>query len=157
MSRPLVVALAVLAGSALAGCGGSSSTVPVSSTPVVVAGEYAGPVTDSALGQETGDIVLAQHGTNLGGSMTLTAGTTSSVESVALSLSGSSVTGSGVLDVNGSACTFAITGSIANNTLAATYTAVSGCTRTGSWMLTQTCTGTAQADNRRTEGFVPRC
>jgi len=161
MSRYRVVSLAmlaarVLAAGALAACSNNSSSMPAAPT-VTVAGEYAGPVTDSVAGQQSGDIGLAQHGSNVGGAMTLTAGASSSVESVTLSLSGTSFTGSGVMDVNGSACTFAITGTYANNALTATYTGVSGCTRTGSWALSQTCTGVAAGWKRRPEGVVPAC
>jgi len=156
MSRWSAVSLAMLAAGALAACS-SNTTAPVSPATVTVAGEYAGPVTDSVAGQQSGDIVLAQHGSNVGGTLTLTAGTTSSVESVALSLSGTSFTGSGVMAVNGSACTFAITGTVANNALNATYTGVSGCARTGSWALAQTCTGTPAAAKRRTEGLIAPC
>jgi hypothetical protein len=148
----------VIASAALAACSsGSTNSVPVTPAVVVVAGEYAGAVQDSVAGAQSGDIVLAQHGTNVGGAMTLTSGATSEVESVALTLSGSSLTGSGVMDVNGAACTFAITGSVTNNTLTATYTGVNGCTRTGTWSLAQTCAGTAESANRRSQGIVPRC
>lgn len=148
---------ALLASASLVACGGGTTSALVTPAPIVVAGEYAGAVTDSVAGAESGDIVLAQHGANVGGAMTLTSGAAAEVESVALTLSGSALSGSGVMDVNGAACTFAITATVTNNTLAATYTGVSGCTRTGSWSLAQTCLGTAESESRRSQGLVPRC
>jgi hypothetical protein len=146
----------VIAAVAVAGCS-SGSTVALPPSPAVVAGEFSGPVTDSVAGSQSGDLVLAQHGSNLGGTVTLKAGTTTTVESVALTLSGSSFTGSGVMDVNGAACTTAITGSYANNAISATYSGASGCTNTGSWTLTQICVGTPESVDRQTAALVPRC
>ena len=87
--------------------------------------------------------------------MTLAAGATTTVESVSLTLSGSSFTGSGVMDVNGAACTLRSAGTYANNAISATYTGVAGCTLTGTWSLTQTCLGTPQSLDRRTQGRHP--
>lgn len=144
------------AGALLAGCGGSSSSVPVTA-PQLVAGEFAGPVIDSVAGRLSGDLVLAQHGAGLGGAMTLTAGSSTDTESVTLALSGAALSGTGVMDVNGAACTFVITGTYANNAISASYLGVSGCTRTGTWSLAQTCAGTTASLGRRVEGFVPAC
>jgi hypothetical protein len=157
MMRLLVVPFSALACAALVACGGSTATTPVASAPIVVAGEYMGTVSDSAGGAAGGDLVLAQHGANAGGTMTITSGSTSTVESVALTLAGSSLNGSGVMDVNGAACTFAIAANVSNNALTATYSGVSGCANTGSWSLTQTCSGTTASDSRNAQGVIPRC
>jgi uncharacterized lipoprotein NlpE involved in copper resistance len=151
-----VVIAAVAAAFALAGCN-NGSTVALPPSPAVVAGEFSGPVTDSVAGTQTGDLVLAQHGSSLGGAMTLTTGTTTTTESVVLTLVGSSFTGTGASTVNGAACMTKITGSYANDAIVATYVGATGCTNTGSWNLTQTCAGTPEAVERQTAGLVPRC
>jgi hypothetical protein len=155
MPRLARMLVAALTSGALVACGGSGNSTP--STFLAIAGEYAGPVVDSVAGTESGDIVLAQHGRNAGGAMTLTQGNTTSVESVTLVLSGSSLTGSAVMDVNGSACTFSVNGTYASGAITATYTGVSGCTHTGTWTLTQTCVGVPDSEQRRTTALVPAC
>jgi hypothetical protein len=147
--------VAALTSGALVACGGSGNSTP--SNFLSIAGEYVGPVVDSAAGTQSGDIVLAQHGRNAGGAMTLTQGNTVSTESVTLVLSGSSLTGSAVMDVNGSACTFTVNGTYANQAITATYTGVSGCTHTGTWNLTQTCVGVPDSEHRRPDALVPAC
>lgn len=153
MTRFPLVSLFVLV--AFAGCNSSTSSVPAA-VPVV-AGEYAGPVVDNVDGTLTGDVILAQRGSNLGGSMTITSSKVAGVASVALTVTGSSLSGSGVRDINGAACNFGITGTISNGTITATYTGVNGCSRSGTWSLSQSCVGVAQSAARKAEGVAPSC
>jgi len=153
MTRFSLFSLVVLV--AFAGCNSSTSSVPAA--PPVVAGEYVGPVVDSVDGTLTGDVILSQHGSNLGGAMTIASSKVAGVASVALTVAGSTLSGSGVRDINGAACNFGITGTIVNGTITATYMGVNGCSRSGSWSLTQTCVGVSQSAARKAEGLSPAC
>lgn len=157
MSNFRANACLLFAAFALAGCSASNGSAVATPATIVVAGEFSGTVSDSVGGTQTANLVLAQHGTSLGGTLTMTAGTTSTTESVALAVAGTSLSGSGVMTVNGTACTLAIAGTYANTGITATYTGASGCTRSGSWSLQQICAGSPQSVERRTEGVAPAC
>lgn len=139
-------AIVLCATLAFSGCSKkSSSTVP---TPPItaVAGDYVGTMTDSVLGTLAAKTTLGQHGTTVGGSLALTAGTTAITEAVAWAIDGSNnVSGSGTATINGSGCSFAMTGAYdpATGIIAGSYTANTGCTgQTGTYSLTQQCTYT---------------
>lgn len=142
----------------LAGCSGGGTTSPTLSAPLAIAGEYTGTVTDSVAGSQAATTTLSQHGAAIGGTLTIGSGQAAQAESVALTISGSGLNGSGTVIVNGATCTFAITGTYANNAITGTSTAVSGCAgRSGTLTLYQQCGNPVASAARRTQGVVPSC
>lgn len=141
----------------LTGCSGSGNSA-APAPPTVVAGQYSGTVTDSVAGAQPATTTFSQHGSAVGGTITTGTGASASSEAVALTISGAALSGSGSMDVNGSACTFAFTASYASGQITGTYNAVSGCSgRTGTLALTQQCTIPAASVERQTRGVVPIC
>ena len=139
-------AITVCAVLVLAGCSHKSSTIP--STPAItpVAGDYTGTVQDSVFGALNATTTLGQHGSTVGGALALSAGATTLTEAVAWAIdSSNNLSGSGTATINGSGCSFAMTGAYDPNTgiITGTYTASTGCSgQTGTYTLTQQCTYT---------------
>jgi hypothetical protein len=153
------VALAIVASVAAAGCS-SKSTTP-HATLLTISGEYSGTAADTVAGAETASTTLAQHGSAVGGTLTLTSTGGTSTESIAWTLTPSgALSGSGTETVGNATCTFSMTGSYstATNTIAGSYAAVSGCAgTTGTYTLTQTCTDPAASDKRKPDSAINPC
>jgi len=143
---------------AVAGCAAKSSPAP---GLVQVSGEYTGTAQDSVAGAQTVATTLAQHGSSVGGTLTLTAGGVSNTEAVAWTLTTQKgLSGTGTETVGAATCTFAMTGAYdtTTNEINGTYSAVTGCAgTTGSYTLTQQCTDPATAERRRPAGFIAAC
>ena len=145
------------AGLALAGCSNGSTALPSAST-TVIAGEYLGTTTDPVGGAQPVATTLAQHGSAVGGTLMLGSGAASNPESIALTISGSTLSGSGTATFNGAVCTFTINATYANNQISGTYVPVGGCAgRSGTISLTQQCANPAASAARRAQGAVPSC
>gem|GEM_PF-3583919 len=150
-------ALWATAGLALVGCSGGSTALPSAST-LVVSGEYIGATNDPVGGAQSATTTLAQHGNAVGGTLMLGLGTASISESIALTISGPALSGSGTASFSGAVCTFAITATYANNQITGTYVPVGGCAgRSGTILLTQQCANPAASAARRSQGVVPSC
>lgn len=144
------------------GCNKSSTPSPApTATPLAsnMSGDYTGTITDS-IAANSGTVntaILAQKGNSAGGFLVNT--TSGGNVNVAMSLvasSSNSVSGSMVIDhPSGTTCTYSVTGTYTNNgtppvTLNGNYSAVTNCAgETGSFALTQQCSDTATAGDRR--------
>jgi len=155
--------VAVLAGLLLAlpSCSGTT-TNPVPAAPTNISGDYAGTVADSASGSSPATALLAQHGSTAGGTISTAPGGVALVSSIAVAIdSGNAVTGTMFQDLPGDlTCSFAVTGTYNATTavLAGSYRAVTGCSgRTGTYSLTQSCTDTVTATDKRSALGVPGC
>lgn len=152
------------------GCNKSSTPSPApTATPAAsnISGDYTGTVTDS-IAANSGTVntaILAQKGNSAGGFLVNT--TSGGNVDIAMSLvanSSNSASGSMVIDHTGGAtCTYSVTGTYTNNgtppvTLNGTYSAVTNCAgETGSFALTQQCSDTATAVERRTLNIPVAC
>jgi hypothetical protein len=155
-----VSALAVFACIALAGCS-SGTVVPPSYTNI--SGDYTGTVQDAQGGSGTATATFAQHGSSVGGAITIAQASATVVAQTTLTISTTnSVSGAMVIDyASGTQCTFSTSGTYDpnSNVLSGTYTAVTNCTGdTGSYSLTQKCSATAtSAADRRALGLPSLC
>jgi len=126
-----------------------------------VSGEYLGTAQDSVAGAQTVATTLAQHGSAVGGTLTLTTAGVPNTEAIAWTLTtAKGLSGTGTETVGAATCTFAMTGTYnsSTNQITGTYTAVAGCAgTTGSYTLTQQCTDPATSDKRRPLGFIAAC
>lgn len=154
----------------LAGCHSSSNPTPTpTATPQLanMSGDYTGTITDS-VAANSGTVnaaLLAQHGGNAGGVIVNT--TPGGNVNMAMSLSVNSANAvSGAIAVDypgGTTCTFSVTGTYTNTgsppaTLNGNYTAVTNCAgETGSFALTQQCSDTVTASDRRTMTVPAPC
>lgn len=164
MIRARGTAAAILAAAALAlsGCDNGTSSAPPAATALTnIAGEYTGTVQDSTLGAQTASTTLAEHGSSIGGALTIASGASSATWAIAWTLTtANTVSGSGSVSVNGPTCTFAMSGSYnpTSGQITGTYQAVSGCSgRTGSFTLNQQCSNPTAAARRRTMGVTQLC
>lgn len=164
MMQTRVLATAVLAAAAVAvsGCdNGTTSAPPVAAALSNIAGEYTGTVQDSTLGTQSATTTLAEHGSSIGGALTLTSGASTSTWAIAWTLTtANAVSGSGSVSVNGPTCTFAMAGTYntSSGQITGTYQAVNGCSgRTGSFTLNQQCSNPAAAARRRPLGVTQPC
>jgi len=143
---------------AVAGCTTKSSPAP---GLVTISGEYSGTAQDSVAGAQTVTTTLAQHGSSVGGTLTLTTAGVPNTEAVAWTLTtAKGLSGTGTETVGAATCTFAMTGtySASTNQITGTYSAVTGCAgTTGSYALTQQCTDPATSDKRRALGIISPC
>jgi hypothetical protein len=168
---PVQAAAIVIAGCLVfSGCNKSSTPSPTpTATPQIanMSGDYTGTVTDS-VSANSGTVntgVLAQHGSNAGGVLVNT--TSAGALNLAMSLSvnsSNSVIGSMVVDYpSGTTCTYNVTGTYTNSgsppvTLNGTYSAVTNCAgESGSFALTQQCSDTVTAAERRTMTVPAAC
>lgn len=160
-ARGLTASLALSGALIVNGCSSSTQSVPLTPQLTNIAGEYIGTVQDSVAGAESAATTLAEHGPSIGGSLVLTAGTTTSNEAVAWTLTtANTLSGSGSMDVNGATCTFSMTGAYnpANNQISGSYTAVNGCAgRTGTYTLTQQCSNPTASARRRPSTVTVSC
>ena len=148
-------ALTVGAIVALAACNtDNGSTAPtVAPTPLKIAGEYTGTVTDSVAGAGTAAVTLSQTGGAVGGTLDFTFGASAVANALAWNVtSAGALSGTALAQINGATCAFSITGTYnaSTNVIAGNYSASSGCTgRSGTYSLTQQCTDPASAIYRR--------
>ena len=156
LPHTLICAFIAAGALALAGCNNGSSSPP---TPnAAVAGEYSGTITDSVAGSQPATTTLSQHSTSIGGTLTIGTGATASTMSIAWTVSGSALGGSGLMDVNGSTCAFSMSGTYASNQITGKYTAAQGCTgRSGTFTLAQTCVDPVESSARKAQDLVPAC
>lgn len=155
--------LASLAASALAlaGCGGTTSTV---TTPVVlsnVTGDYTGTLQDRTAGTMAAAATLSEHGSAVGGVLALgPTGSTSIALAMTLDTS-NGLTGAGTMDTSTVACTFTVTATYAPsaNTLTGTYTPVGTCPgfAGGTYSLAQQCMNAPSSARRSPKGLLPHC
>lgn len=165
MHRTQAYALAIAASIALASCSNSTNPSTVT-TSANLSGDYSGTVTDAQNGSGSATGTLAQHGASVGGSISA-AGTQTVQMQMSLSFeSPTSLSGSIVVDFpgGGPTCTFKTHATYANNgsttaTLTGAYSAVTNCSGdTGTYSLTQQCTDTVTAKDRREPmSFPPAC
>lgn len=162
-ARGTATAVLAAAAVALGGCdSGSTSAPPVATALTNIAGEYTGTVQDSTLGTQTAATTLAEHGSSIGGALTVTSGTSTSTWAIAWTLTtANTVTGSGsVGSAAGPTCTFAMSGTYnpTSGQIAGTYQAVNGCSgRTGSFTLNQQCSNPTASARRRPLGVTQPC
>jgi hypothetical protein len=152
-STALGMALAFLA---LTGCGGSSGAPATASSMQApseavgndaaihnISGQYAGTVKDSRHGKGRITALLAQYKNAVGGSLTVSAGTTSIMSSDVWSLSnGTELTGSGATTIMQTTCVYSINGKYDTTTyqLSGSYHAVHGCSgQNGTYTMKQKC------------------
>jgi len=152
---PVLLAAGALA---VAGCGGGGSSVTPAPQNAVVAGEYIGTLTDSVAGSQPAATTLSQHGTAVGGTLTIGSGNATSTESVAWAVAGNALSGSGLMDVGSATCAFTFTATYANNTITGSYSAANNCAgRTGTFSLSQQCTDPATSLDRRVKDVILPC
>jgi hypothetical protein len=148
--RSFPFALALLLGfSACSSTGSAGSSVPTAQTPLavpaiattLVAGEYSGTVTDSARKKGTATLQLSQSVFTTGGSLNQKYGTKAVHGVVALSLSGTSLSGNEVT-LGPGPCTFSMTAKYDTKTavLSGSYSAINRCNgESGTFKLTERC------------------
>ncbi len=160
---PLIVCMAL---AACHGRGGGGTPNPTPSIPNL-SGNYTGTATDSANGTGSVKGTFAQHGSAIGGPMTITYSTVAVNGSFALVVdSTGTLSGSMVQNLPAATCTFSVSGSYdtTSNQLAASYDAVSGCTdQSGTLTLQQQCFDPTTSLHRRkplgrvSRASVPPC
>jgi hypothetical protein len=153
--RSAVIAVSII----LASCS-SGSVTPITYTNM--SGDFGGSMSDAQAGPGTATATFAQHGNNVGGSITIvrSSGTVTAETSFTIS-SSNTIAGSLVIDYPTQQCTYTTTGSFDPNAdvLTATYTAVTNCAGdTGSFSLTQQCSATATTgEARKSASIATRC
>jgi hypothetical protein len=119
-----------------------------------MSGDFGGTMQDSQSGAGTATATFAQHGNNVGGSITFTraSGTVTAETSFTIATT-NAISGGLVIDYpSGTQCTYTTTGSFDPNAgvLSGTFTAVSNCIGdAGSYSLTQSCTAQETSSDRR--------
>lgn len=148
---------------ALAACNSNngSTTPTVAPTPLKIAGEYTGTVTDSVAGAGTAAVTLSQTGAAVGGTLDFTFGATTVANALAMNVTpAGSLSGTALAQINGATCAFALTGTYnaSTNVISGNYSASSGCTgQSGTYSLTQQCTDPASAIYRRPMAILLPC
>lgn len=149
---------------ALAGCNSSVTAPQVQPVPTFpnISGDYNGTISDSQNGSGTATATFAQHGSSVGGAITITGATSTLTSQASITVSANnSFTGALVADYpNGATCTYSTSGAYDPNAqvLSGTYQAVSGCTgATGKYALNQQCYNSPASIDRRRVMRVLHC